>query len=139
MKQNGQTEWEPCSPGVLHEAALDNLETRRRIIKFIGGGAILAALGGTAAWSVAVSNRRVKNLPPGIACIQVHQNLIAYANDKIDDVELKSRITAHLFKCENCSTALDKLCCSSSSGCRSRPKRATLKPCATEHAPVPRP
>jgi hypothetical protein len=139
MKHTCETDWEPCAPGVLHEAAHDEAAMRRKFLKFIGMASLMVLLSGFVAWGVTTSLRSEKIVPPELACIEVHQNLIAYVRGRIKDDQLKSQITSHLLKCDGCNEALEEVCCSAESGCLPRPRRAILKPNACDKQPCPCP
>ena len=55
------------------------------------------------------STKRRPSTPPGIACVQVHQNLSAYIANRINDPQLHAQISQHLFKCVSCQQAFAAL------------------------------
>ena len=124
--------WTPCPPGFIKEAARETSRSRRSLIGIIGIGAVVSAVGGGTALGLVFSNGPQDNansqMPAGIACIQVHNNLAEYLAGKIKNSELKERITLHLLNCRDCRKEYDGLC-ASKSGCITRPSKATLKPC----------
>jgi hypothetical protein len=127
--------WAPCQPGTIQEASQDGPISRRNLFTLLGAGAVLGAVGGGTALGIVFSEsnpaRSNEIMPAGIACIKVHENLAAYVAGKLEDRDLKKRITHHLLKCDSCRKEYDSHCCSSDSGCGSRrPSKATLKPCA---------
>ena len=132
--KNVDPNWEPCHPGFLQEASKESI-SRRGLFQILGTGLVLSVVG--AAVTVAVFADRQKpnsdGLPGGLACITVHENLIAFVDDKMTDAKLKQQVSFHLLKCQGCRDDYDELRCGDS--CQSRIKYANLKP--FQHSPRP--
>ena len=135
MKQNGDSEWERCQPGMLHEAALERVVDRRQSYRFVLTSMILVLICCGIAYGMMSPSRSASELPRGMSCIQVRQNLTFYARGRISNGEFKSRLTDHLLKCPHCSDALNVICCNSESGNCRRPVKAILKPRAADDFP----
>lgn len=124
-------DWDPCHPGLLHEAA-DVAVSRRRLCEVICAGAAVGMVGGGAIASFFwfdPKREKPPTMPVGIACITVRDHLLAYIADNLPDATLKKRIFSHLCRCPSCRKKYDTLRCSKTSGCGTRPEQVTLKPC----------
>lgn len=132
-------QWEPCSPGVLHEAAATAPSIHRRaLLKLIAGGTVLTAVGGGVAIGLSQAESQTKSNKPGgnpflggIACISVLDQMPNYLNGKLDD-QITERMTSHLIDCPDCRREYTQLCCNSDPGCVSRPSKPQFKmtPCS---------
>lgn len=127
--------WEPCHPGMIQEAAQETF-TRRRLFQIVGTGVALGVVGGGTVLGIAMSDNKqaeTPGLPPGIACITVHDHLATFVAGQLNDVQLENRISAHLLKCRGCRDSYEELCCGN---CESRPKKVVVRPCH-HHSPAP--
>lgn len=123
----GKQPWEPCSRGILSEAASAQLR-RRKFLKLIAGGTIVAAAsagGGVGLGVYSISNSvRPKNCLPvvnGIACVSVVELMPNYIKGDLDEL-VSEQITAHLMKCVSCRDKYSELCRSIGEPSESRPK-----------------
>jgi hypothetical protein len=124
--------WDPCHPGLLHEAAQDVAVSRRRLFQITGAGVVIGLVGGGAVAGLMLSGEEPEmttSKPAGITCITVQDYLSNFIADKIPDKELTKRIASHLLNCTPCRKKYDRMRCSTTSGCGTRPVYVTLKPC----------
>jgi len=127
-------QWEPCSPGVIQETAIDELAGRRTMLKVLGGLAAVATLAAGAFVGALISgvNQPADQSPTGfaggIACITVKVHMDSYTAGKLTE-ELSSRITKHLLECSTCRAGYHELTCNQNPGCRHRPPKPTFKDC----------
>ena len=132
-------DWDPCHPGLIHEAAQDVSVSRRRLFQVLGAGVAVGVVGSGAVVGLILSREKpekTSSKPAGITCITVHDYLSTFIADKIPDEDLKKRLASHLLKCPPCRTKYDKMRCSKTSARGTRPVKATLKPC-TVNPPTP--
>ena len=132
-------DWDPCHPGIIHEAAQDVSVSRRRLFQIIASVLVIGAVGIGSVAGLMLSGPEPKEThsrPAGITCITVDDYLLTFIADEIpeEDDELKKRIASHLLSCKPCRKSYEKM--SKSSGCKTRPVKATLKPC-TVNSPAP--
>lgn len=125
--------WDPCHPGLIHEAAQDIAVSRRRLFRILGAGVAVGAVSIGAGWGLLLSDGKQKSsqsMPAGIACITVVNHMPDFFSGQIDDKNLKKRITSHIWRCARCRRIYDDMRCGGKfSGCGMRPVKATLKPC----------
>ena len=125
---NQESQWVPCSSGMLRQAALESLSRRRTLLKLIAGGTGLAAIGGGTAIGLLLSNQDSGSKKPGanplggIACISVFEQMPKYLKGTLEE-QFAEQITAHLMKCPKCRQMYKKLCSNS----ESRPRKPTFR------------
>ena len=130
----GKHRWEPCSRGILNQAASAQLR-RRRFLKLIAGGTIVAAAsaGGGVGFGVYLNSnssaRSTNNgdcLPVGgIACATVVDLIPNYIEGDLEKL-ISEQITAHLMKCVSCRRKYTMLCRSIEEQSESRPKNPKI-------------
>ena len=128
-------QWDPCHPGMIQEAAQEPV-SRRRLLQIIGAGTAVGVVSGGTVLSLMFGDEKqqpLQELPGGIACITVHDHLIGFVADTLDDPELRTKISKHLINCDSCRIGYEKICCG---GCENRPKKAYVRPCR-HHPPAP--
>ncbi len=127
-------DWDPCHPGLIHEAAQDLAVSRRRLFHILASGAVVGVVGGVVAASLVLpelpdrNQEKAPTMPAGIACITVVEHLSRFIAGQISEENLKKRIGSHLIKCAGCRRTYDSMRCSKNSGCGTRPDNVTLKP-----------
>ena len=128
-----ESQWVPCSTGLLRQAALDSLLSRRRtLLKLIAGGTGLAAIGGGTAIGLMLSDTKSGSKKPGanplggLACISVFDQMPKYLDGALEE-QLTEQITAHLMDCLKCRQMYKKMCCNSDPDCVSRPRKPKFR------------
>lgn len=133
-----QDAWDPCHPGLLHEASQDASIGRRRWFSLAGAAVLIALVGGYVVMETFSTERPPVSshaFPAGISCISVIDHLPAMFSHEIEDEDLKKRLRCHLLKCAKCRQQYDTMrCCKNQ--CKSRPVQPTLKPVSID-APTP--
>jgi hypothetical protein len=120
---------------MIQEAAQESV-SRRGLLRIIGAGTALGVVAGGTVLSFMLDDKKQKplqELPGGIACMTVHDHLIGYVAYKIEDSELRKKITKHLINCDGCRASYQEICCGNVSGCEQRPKKVYVRPC--QHNP----
>jgi len=123
--------WEPCHPGMIHEAAKESV-SRRRLLQIALAVACIGIISSTTFFALLYGQDQPPvqdGLPGGIACITVHDHLIDFVSDRIEDKQLERNLASHLLKCRSCRTTYEEICCGDTSGCEKRPKKAYVRPC----------
>lgn len=131
MKPTNQ-KWEPCSPGLIHEAATESLG-RSALLKLLAGCAIIVALVAGTTVGVLLSDAQPEAEPMSqMSCLSVQDQLGDFMDENLPE-ETSLEILGHLMKCNYCMKAYDQM-----ADCPSRPKRPKFKVCpCTGHSPCP--
>jgi hypothetical protein len=112
--------WTPCQPGTIKSVACSNqkhgLDRRNFLQRLAGIGGAVVIVGG-ASYSFGWLGSPPTPTAGKIACVQVHQHLADYIANRIEDTNLRTRISHHLRKCSSCQKSYralskDKGCCS---------------------------